>query len=339
MTATVGDLFDAVESHRASVGRSSPRTLYNDRRRFDRDVRPTLGDKRQRRVTPQALDALYADLANAGMNPPSVFAVHVLLKGLWTQAQKWGWPTHDNANPTKSATPPKVTPFEYELLEVADVRKLIAEAERVNYQNRSHPDLASLIFFAARSGMRQGELCALRFSDVVAKTGTVHVHASVWEVGLKTRDTYQWGIKSTKSGKARKFTIDPEAVAVLARQWDRLVAVADELGVPAPADAYVWSPDELGQVPYMPRYISHLFGDVRKRADVSCRFHDLRAFHATELLAAGVDLKTVQERLGHATPLMTLNLYAKVRTASDVNAAAVIGARLSGLTLALPAAS
>jgi integrase len=57
-------------------------------------------------------------------------------------------------------------------------------------------------------------------------------------------------------------------------------------------------------------------------------FHDLRRLAATALVAEGVDVKTAQTRLGHASPQMTLGLYAQVTGAGDRNAARRVGRRL-----------
>ncbi len=66
------------------------------------------------------------------------------------------------------------------------------------------------------------------------------------------------------------------------------------------------------------------------------RFHDLRHSHASMLLAAGVGVRVVADRLGHATPSMTLNVYAHVLAGQDAAAAATLEAavRAAGVTSA-----
>ena len=58
------------------------------------------------------------------------------------------------------------------------------------------------------------------------------------------------------------------------------------------------------------------------------RFHDLRALNATALVAAGVDVKVAQRRLGHSSPTVTLGLYARATAAGDRAAADALGERL-----------
>jgi integrase len=59
------------------------------------------------------------------------------------------------------------------------------------------------------------------------------------------------------------------------------------------------------------------------------RFHDLRHFSVTTLIAAGVDIRTVSERHGHAKATMTLDLYAHALPERDREAAGVLGATLT----------
>jgi len=56
------------------------------------------------------------------------------------------------------------------------------------------------------------------------------------------------------------------------------------------------------------------------------RFHDLRSLAATALVAAGVDVKTAQTRLGHSSPQVTLGIYARATAQNDRNAADAVGA-------------
>ena len=78
-----------------------------------------------------------------------------------------------------------------------------------------------------------------------------------------------------------------------------------------------------------PEYRVYPIGWVRKQAGLDgVRLHDLRHLHATQLLAAGVPVRTVSGRLGHANAATTLNVYAHFLEASDRQAADVIGGLL-----------
>jgi integrase len=78
----------------------------------------------------------------------------------------------------------------------------------------------------------------------------------------------------------------------------------------------------------------HSFAPILQRAGLKFRFHDLRHCCATLLLATGTDVKTVQERLGHSTPVMTLNTYSHVLEGAQAQAAAKLNGVLAQAALA-----
>lgn len=90
--------------------------------------------------------------------------------------------------------------------------------------------------------------------------------------------------------------------------------------------AYVFSHAVDGTRPLHPDNVTAGFRRLaRRHGFVGVRLHDLRHAHATQLLSAGVPLRTVSARLGHANASTTLNVYAHVVEGSDAQAAAVIG--------------
>jgi integrase len=76
-----------------------------------------------------------------------------------------------------------------------------------------------------------------------------------------------------------------------------------------------------GQAPIRPDYMTHRFTVLAKRLNVACRLHDLRHFMVTQLVAGGVDWRTVSGRAGHADGHMTLGTYAHFQQAQDRQAA------------------
>jgi integrase len=122
-------------------------------------------------------------------------------------------------------------------------------------------------------------------------------------------------------------------------RWETVTSAAEQLEGEVPANAYVWSRDDLGADPLMPRYVALMFFNVRERVGLKCRFHDLQRFAGTEMVAGGVNPRTVAERLGHSDPSITLKLYARGRPASDDAASEVLGRALAPLTRANPTES
>jgi integrase len=97
------------------------------------------------------------------------------------------------------------------------------------------------------------------------------------------------------------------------------------LGVRLPADAYVFSHEPDGSKPIRPDGVSHRFAALAKDLGIACRLHDLRHFMVTQLIAAGVDVRTVSGRAGHRDGgRTTLGTYAHFQQAQDRTAAELL---------------
>ena len=98
------------------------------------------------------------------------------------------------------------------------------------------------------------------------------------------------------------------------------------LGCSLSDDAFIFSPAPDGSTPYAPRSISHRYGRSARKLNLrSTRLHSLRHYSATELVAAGIDLRTVAGRLGHGSGgATTLKVYSAWVDEADKRAAATI---------------
>ena len=135
--------------------------------------------------------------------------------------------------------------------------------------------------------------------------------------------------KGTKTHSSRRISVDPATVAFLKAQRDRHAMRAGEFGLKLLVNAFVFSdsPDSSG--PWRPNRVTLAFRRICDEVDVpNVRLHDLRHFAATRLLEAGVPVKTVSGRLGHANAATTLNVYAHFLESSDESAAQVLGTLL-----------
>jgi len=92
----------------------------------------------------------------------------------------------------------------------------------------------------------------------------------------------------------------------------------------------VFSHDPGGAVPWAPDHVTKSFQRLRESVGLGAvRLHDLRHFAATSLLAAGVPIRTVSGRLGHANAATTLGVYAHFIEASDQQAANLLAAAIA----------
>jgi integrase len=276
---------------------------------------PDLGRLPLRRVTAQRIDAYYASLAREReLSPASIRHVHAVLRGALGQAVRWGWiPT----NPATNASPPKLRRREITPPPIDATRRLLDAADAHD------PDFGAVLRVLVATGARRGEVCGLRWSDIDAAGSTVTIRRSVASVAGGTV------VKETKTHAARRIAVDSETLDALDRRRERAVHLAEACRLAFDPDGYVFTSEPDGSRPLHPDTITGGFQRLCQRAGLDgIRLHDLRHLHATQLLAAGVPVRTVSGRLGHANAATTLNVYAHFLEASDRVAADVIAGLL-----------
>ncbi|HVB92121.1 MAG TPA: tyrosine-type recombinase/integrase [Acidimicrobiales bacterium] len=335
-SATVGQLLDKwLEAAETS---QRPLTLYENKRKIEARIRPVLGSVRLDKLGGDILDAAYRRWLADGLSPATVHKYHAILSAACRQAVKWGW---IESAPTARATPPKIERIEMKVPTPGQLSALLATAEL------DDPVLATAIALAALTGARRGELVALRWSDIDLEASTVRIARSLTVVQGERHTG------PTKTHASRGLALDPLGVEVLRRQWDYMADLSARAGSPLVDDPFVLSYNANGAVPAYPGTFSHRFSKLcetmeapalkklrksrpkAKREDLApadrwpYRFHDLRHFSVTTLIAAGVDVRTVAERHGHARATMTLDRYAHALPERDRAAAGVLGAVLS----------
>jgi integrase len=182
------------------------------------------------------------------------------------------------------------------------------------------PELACFLVLAAATGARRSELVALRWTDVDLDGGTVSISRGVvfGPDGLVE--------KGTKTHTARRVALDERTLRAVAEHRDRMRERAAFCRVPLRDDAFVFSNAADCSEPWFPDSVSRAFKRLCAAEGLrDVRLHDLRHFVATQLLSAGVDVRTVAGRLGHRNAATTLNVYAHFLQQADRAAADVIG--------------
>ncbi len=175
-------------------------------------------------------------------------------------------------------------------------------------------DLSAAVRVMAVTGMRPAEVAALTWTAVDLDKASILV-----SVQVDRRDACRLVPLKTGDSGVRTVSVDSETIEVL-----RGLYAADSV-----RDGRVF---HIKGRPLSPNYLSNVFPRMVRHLGLpsTIRAKSLRHFHATQLLAAGVSIKTVQYRMGHATATHTLDTYGHFMPQDDVRAADVIGGVFAG---------
>lgn len=180
---------------------------------------------------------------------------------------------------------------------------------------------------AVRTGMRQGEICALRWRDVDLVGGRIHVTHAIGQAGGR------FYVKAPKNaGSVRSITIPHDLMAVLKAHRDAVRGDLAAGGVREGQRGYDAAFGALYVVGgldggfYTPTMLSRDWKALATALDITdtqgrrATFHDLRHTFATIAIAAGEDVAGVSGNLGHSTVATTLNIYTTARERSKESA-------------------
>lgn len=297
-------------------------TIAGYRKTMKSYVLPTLGSYRLQDLRPTDLDDLYAALLKSGgvggrpLSMTTVHHVHTQLGKLLHDAERKGLVMRNVAR-------------------LADAPSLAAARDRAPDMTVWTPDelrrflefveeyrAGPMLHLLALTGMRRGEIVALRWDAVDLARSTVQVRAAATFLnGEETID-----VPKTKRSR-RTIDLDQRTASVLkqhrATQREELFTV----GVTAPTDDRVFT-NEVGD-PLRPGSVGQAFRRLVEPAGLPyIRLHDLRHTHASHLLAAGVNAKVVSGRLGHSSVSFTLDTYGHVMPGQQSEAAEAAAALL-----------
>jgi integrase len=173
------------------------------------------------------------------------------------------------------------------------------------------------VLLALSTGMRRGQILAVRWKNVDLELGTLRVVESLEQTKTSIR------FKAPKSGRHRAITLPGYAVEELRRLKREQAEALLALCVRQTSNTLLCCRGD-GE-PHQPLSLTYEFARFMGRMKDNLprvRFHDLRHSHATQLLASGVHPKIASERLGHASVGITLDLYSHVTDTMQGEAAA-----------------
>ncbi|MEW5784797.1 MAG: tyrosine-type recombinase/integrase [Bacillota bacterium] len=259
-------------------------------------ISPNLGHLRVTQIKTEHIQKFYNEKRlGGGLSPKSIRHMHCVIRGSLEQAKKEGMIF---INPAESVSLPMLEQQEMKTLDVEQVSTLLDEVRESRFFAAYYLELST--------GLRRGELLGLRWKDLDLKEGTLSVNKSLSRVkdGLILQEP-----KTPRS--RRKIKLPDSAVKVLKKH--SAIQAQERLGLGAAyQDQGLVFANEVGD-PTCPRAFTRHFERALKSAGLPrVRFHDLRHSFATMALEGGINIKTVQEMLGHTSISITGDIYSHV---------------------------
>ena len=278
-----------------------------------RRIENELGKVRLDRITPQYMSSLILSMQNKYGDKELASSTLVLYRRLFSAIFNFAISKeYISKNPclgilkgireTKRA--------DLQVIDEASLKRLLQDAKAHDEAKPYEPHWFPIILFAAASGMRRGEIMGLKKSAVNMETGVVDVRMQVYnnipDLPLKNKHSY------------RQIRIDRNVLRIVMEDSD-------------PESEYVfanhrthkhWSMNTINAsfIIFMRNYNNRPFPTFT--------LHNLRHYHATKLITAGIDIKAVSRRLGHSTVQTTLERYAHWLPETDEAAKSIVGSNL-----------
>ena len=302
---TLGEWLDKwLNEHMAFSIRESTKQGYS---RYIEYIKPHLGHKQVSAITTADVQKMYNKLKESGRirNHPTmghqlsdsmVRSIHMMLH----EAMEYAMREHMILkNPTEGTTIPRAAEKEMQILNEAQIRTFMEAIK----QDEIWRDF---FYLELMTGLREGEICALKWSDFDAESGKLAVCRTLHKDGTTGETKTYSGMRSIKL---------PESAAEMLRE--RKKTAMSEWIFPNPV-----KPERAvtGQAAY------NRLKKILKKCDLpNIRFHDLRHTFATQAVAGGVDPKSLSHLLGHTKASFSLDRYTHVTNEMQAGAAAVMG--------------
>ena len=274
---------------------------------------PSIGEIPLNKLTQSDLQKFYADLKKngrkskverygTGVSDRLVRSCHATCR---TALQKAVDEKLISVNPAIGCKLPPKKAQEMQVLTHEEMRRFLIQSKQDDFYELALLELAT--------GMRRGEICALKWSDLDFETGALHIQRQTYHVD------HGVVISEPKTKQSSRSIILPPSVLNVLRQYRG--TVDSEWMFPSPVKE--------GE-PLNPNGVYRKMVKILDRAQCKrVRFHDLRHTFATTALEHGMDIKTLSAIIGHVSSATTLDIYSHITDEMQANAANKIEKRFS----------
>ena len=296
-----------------------PQTLNKYIFYADAYVRPYLGDKKISAILTRDMQQLYVKLLKEGrvtesktkgksLSGSMVRAVHMMMHKCFEMAVEQHIIVK---NPTDGTTIPALNSTERKVYNEEQLKKFLKIIE-------DEPWWRDFFYLECMTGLRRGEICGLKWSDIDFDNRRLRVERSLSAV---TNGKIQIGETKTGAGK-RTIVLPPTLAALLTKRKENAL------------NEWVFYNPCNPNLPMNPAAAYQKLHTILKNAELPrIRFHDLRHTFATHATKGGVDPKTLSGILGHTNASFTLDTYTHVTGDMQKNAAAIVGGMVKKLKL------
>ena len=292
----------------------APRTYERYEQIATKNIAPLIGGKILSKLQPIDISEAYGKAletgrrdGKGGLSPRTVHHMHRVLYSALGQAERWKLIARNPAALLEKKDRPKI--------ERKSVTTIDAPTTATVFDAARERRLFIPLVLATLCGLRRGEITALCWRSLDLDNGQLAVVAS-------TEQTDAGAIreKEAKSGQSRTVALPSLAIEEL-RRW-RLQQAEELLQLGVRADDTWHVVTQADGAPLQPRSLTHVVSAFLKEWNVT--LHGLRHSHASHMLASNVHPKIVQERLGHSSIAITLDIYSHLMPNMQGEAAAAV---------------
>ena len=291
----------------------SPKTIENYTSMVRNQIEPAIGSIKLLNLEPRHLSEMYASMSTKQLSPATKLFCHKTVRKALGDAVRQNFITR---NPAVLVTPPRQQRSEQQTWSTRQFNEFLKAAEKDEFRD----------FFelAALTGMRRSEIAGLKWDSVDPDGGELRVSETLQRIGGQGLVA---GAPKTR-GSRRNVSLGLRAVELLKNARVRQLRQQLVAGSAYEDAGYVFT-DERGR-PYDGARASKHFLDIVRATNLPKQnLHSLRGFHASVLLAAGIHIKVVSERLGHSSAGFTMDVYQHLMPGMQEQAAAAIDRELA----------
>jgi integrase len=231
----------------------------------------------------------------------TVLKLHFMISGTFAAAIRWEWVKTNPAEQARKPSPPAPNPTPPTPEQAAQIIAAAWEQDE---------NWGTLVWLVMVTGVRRGELLRILWRDVEFTNQILAIH-------------------ETKSDRPRRVSLDVATIDVLRDLRAHYEETMRALGLEPSQDAYLFSYSAAFDRPCDPSGVTHRYSRMCASIGIDSHLHALRHYSATELILAGVDIRTVAGRLGHGGGgVTTLRVYAAWVAEADRRAADILGGRM-----------